>query len=91
MLTLLLKKKKKISTILNTFSAKRKAITLVNIPRKKNKKLVLVLATSISMIAAREEAVKNAKNGNKAENDENGKYLKTNLVWVLYIKYFIIF
>ena len=32
------------------------------------------------MIAAREEAVKNAKNGNKAENDENGKYLKTNLV-----------
>lgn len=84
--TPLLKKRKKTSLIFNTFSVKEKAITLANIPKKRAKKQVLVLTTSMLVTTAKKKAARNAgpsktsktsetgENGQNDKNDKNSKY-----------------
>lgn len=52
---------------------------------KKVTKLILVLATSTLVIEIREKTTENAENSKTDENDEKGKYLRTNLAQVAYI------
>lgn len=47
---------------------------------------MLVLATSIPVIVAREEAVKTVKTIKAGKNNKDSKYPETNLVRVLYIQ-----
>ena len=92
------RRKRKTSPILNTSIIKKRGITLINILRtqKRCQKLVLVLATSILVIATKEEAVETIKTieiaetartarATKACKDSKGsEYLKINLAQVLY-------
>lgn len=59
----LLKRKKKTSFKLSVFNVEEKAITLSNIfkRRSKSRKLILVLAIFIPVIAARKKVVENTK------------------------------
>lgn len=52
---------------------------------KKVTKLILVLATSTLVIEIREKTTENAENSKIDENDEKGKYLRTNFAQVAYI------
>lgn len=56
------KKKKSDFLILNIFSAKEKAIIPVDIPKKRIKKPMLVLAISMFMIIAKKKTSKIGKN-----------------------------
>ena len=94
MSTLFSKKKNKTFLSLNTFIAKEKFITPVNILKKKDKKLVLVITTSTPIIVIKKEAFENAEtseNGKDSENGNKNENLKINLVKVLYIQYLITF
>lgn len=74
---LLPNRKKRISFILNGFFVKKKVITLVNIP-KRAKKLLLVLAIFTLVITAKEKPIRNTENSEKTENHENSKNTKNN-------------
>lgn len=62
--------------------------------KKGAKKLLLVLATSTPVTAARKKTFGNieiTENGKNSKNKNKSKNLKTNLIQVPYIQYFIIF
>ena len=64
---LFLKKKKRISPILNTSTIRRKVIILASIPKKNSKKLLLVLLTSTLVSATKKEVSRNAETGETGE------------------------
>ena len=88
------KKKKRISSIFNTFFIREKIILLANISNNKVKKLVLVLAISILMTTARKKALGNTeigKNGENGKNRDKDANPETNFAQVFYPQYSIIF
>lgn len=80
MSTLLPKKIKKISFILNALFIEKKTINLPSILEKRAKILILVLVTFTLVNTAREEATENAEHDKNNKNIEKSEYLRINLI-----------
>lgn len=66
------KKKKKIFLILDSSFTRENIIILANIPRKRAKKLMSIMATSMQITIAKKKAFKNVETGENSVNSKNG-------------------